>query len=117
WYKILVKWKPVFWICFFPVVMVFVGAWVTTKRFFASLSTMLAVTYRFSDAGVEVESSGGNPRRDWSAFRHARENKASFLLYGTDGQKRVIPKRCLVAWQEIQLLRELLHRHISSFRP
>lgn len=117
WYHVLEKSRPVFWICFFPILMIFVGSLVTTKRFFLELSNMLRVTYRFSDVGVEVQPSVGDPHLDWRAFQNATETKTSFLLFMSDGGKRVIPKRCLAGLPEIRLLREILRCCISSFKP
>jgi len=117
WYHLLEKSGPVLGICSFPVLMIFVGAAVTTKRFFLELSNTLGVTYRFSDAGIEVEPSVGNPHLGWSDFQNAIETRTSFLLFTSDGQKRVIPKRCLAGGlPEIRVLREILRCCVSSFK-
>jgi len=79
WYHLLEKSGPVLGICSFPVLMIFVGAAVTTKRFFLELSNTLGVTYRFSDAGIDVEPSVGNPHLGWSNFQNAVE---THLIWG-----------------------------------
>lgn len=117
WYHILERFKPVFWLFLLPVVIVLGSSGTTTIRFFRELSNLLAVTYHFSETGVEVKPSGGNPHLDWDSLPRAVETRRAFQLFDKYGHRRVIPKRCLAGLPEIRLLREILRCCVSSFKP
>jgi YcxB-like protein len=111
---------PLFALIFaFPILVLFVAPLFSTGRFLANHANAAGVQFRFTDSGVSTEGSAGKVDSDWTVFRKAQETSNYFLLYPSNSDVQVIPKRCLSSPVEIQLLRELFRAHIptNNLRP
>lgn len=70
--------------------------------------------YRFSTAGLEVESPTARSTLEWSAFERFRETRRYLLLFHTRWHVSVIPKRCVEDEGALEQLRSLFRRSIGS---
>jgi len=105
---------PMFaFLCILPILVVFLAPLFSLGRFLVDRGNAAGARYRFSESGVVTENSVGQTNRDWTIYRKAQETLNYFLLYPSRTEAQVIPKRCLSASGELDLLREMFRRHIS----
>lgn len=105
---------PLFaFVCILPIFVVFLAPLFSLRRFLADPGKAVGARFQFSESGVTTESSVGKTDCDWTIYRKAQETLNYFLLYPSSIDAQVIPKRCLSTSGELELLRDLIRRHIS----
>jgi hypothetical protein len=82
-------------------------------RLAARKAILRTVEWRFSDAGVHLQSDVASSDILWKAFIRFREGPKVLLLYTQKGQANFIPKRALDASQ-LDELRRLIHAHVPE---
>jgi len=104
---------PMFaFLCILPILVVFLAPLFSLGKFLVDRGNAAGARYRFSETGVVTENSVGQTNSDWTIYRKAQETFNFFLLYPSSTEAQVIPKRCLSASGELDLLREMFRRHI-----
>jgi hypothetical protein len=106
---------PMFaFLCVLPILVMFLAPLFGLGKFLVDAENAAGARYRFSESGVVTENSIGQTDRDWTIYRKVQETLNYFLLYPSNAEAQVIPKRCLSTSGEVELLRDLFRRHISK---
>lgn len=103
----------------FPILVLFVAPLFSISRFLADPRNTTGLRFRFCESGVSTDSSVGKTDCNWTAYLKVQETPSYFLLYPSNTDVQVIPKRCLSSPAEIQFLRKLCRSHIprNNLRP
>jgi glucan phosphoethanolaminetransferase (alkaline phosphatase superfamily) len=111
---------PLFALVFvFPILIVFVAPLFSTGRFLAGPGNTAGARFRFSGSGISTENPTAKVDNNWAIYVKVQETSNYFLLYPSDSDIQVIPKRCASSPADLQLLRELFRSHIptNNLRP
>jgi hypothetical protein len=100
-------------VCILPIMVIFLAPLFSLVKFLANPGNAAGARIRFSESGVVTESAVGKTDWDWTLYLKAQETLNYFLLYPSNTDAQIIPKRCLSTSGEIELLRDLFRRHIA----
>jgi YcxB-like protein len=105
---------PLFaFVCILPILVIFLAPLLSLVKFLANPGNAAGARIRFFESGVVTESDAGMTGWDWTIYLKAQETLNYFLLYPSNSDAQIIPKRCLSASGEVELLRDLLRQHIA----
>jgi len=105
---------PLFaFVCILPIMVIFLAPLFSLVKFLTNPGNSTGARIRFSESGVVTESAVGKTDRNWTFYRKAQETLNYFLLYQSNTDAQIIPKRCLSTSGQIEVLRDLFRRHIS----
>ena len=112
-YRMVQDSKPLLCVFLIPVFLVFVSPWLAARKSFRDSRFVHPTVFRFDENGIRIESSVGTSDLNWTIFTGSQETSRSFVLYITQMQTRIIPKRCLADEAELRRFRDLIRQHIS----
>jgi YcxB-like protein len=96
-----------------PIMVIFLAPLFSLAKFLANPGNAAGARIRFSESGVETASTVGKTDWDWTIYQKAQETLNYFLLYPSNYDAQIVPKRCLSTSGEIEFLRDLFRRHIA----
>lgn len=105
---------PLFaFVCILPIMVIFLAPLFSLAKFLANPRNATGARFRFSESGVVTEGALGKIDWDWAIYLKAQETLNYYLLYPTNTDAQIIPKRCVSTSGEIKFLRDLFRRHIT----
>jgi hypothetical protein len=107
------------WLAFLWVLMAtfFVSPLFTARRAVADERVSKGISYRFSDAGIHIESSVATSDVQWAAFRYVVPTRSLFLLLTTKraaASAQILPIRCFASDSDLAAFRQLLNDKIPK---
>lgn len=112
WYQTIRNTTPLVWVFGLPILVVFVLPLLTAWKVVTDERIKRGINYRFSDAGIHVESSIATADLKWAAIRNVRETRKAFLLLPGPSVAHTLPMRCFANETEIAAMRELLRANV-----
>jgi hypothetical protein len=83
------------------------------RRYARSRSRQITFRARFDEDGFRTMSSLSEDRRQWTDFLYWVEDANYFVLYESDAEFRIIPKRLVGGDVQVSQLRQLLTTHLG----
>jgi hypothetical protein len=112
WFQTIRNTTPLVWVFGLPILFVFVLPLLTAWKVVTDERIKRGITYRFSDAGIHIESSVATVDLKWAAIRNVRETRMAFLLLPSPNIAHTLPMRCFANETEIAAVRELLRANV-----
>jgi hypothetical protein len=111
--------RPMIWVIVLPILFVFVLPLLSAGRLLKDERLRRGVGYKFSDAGIHVETSVSKSDLSWAAIRRVLETRSSFLVFTNPNIANTLPKRCFQGNQDVIALREIFRGHVlkTKLRP
>ena len=114
WYEISRNAKPLLSAFGILVLFVFILPLITAKKVVSDERVRSGVRYRFSSAGIHVESSVATADLLWAAFRQAIETRSAFLLLPNATVAHILPQRFFESVSDVAAMRELLRANVRK---
>lgn len=94
------------WVFGLPVLFVFVLPLLSARRVSRDERVKRGVNYRFSEAGIHVETFVSKTDLSWAAIHRVSESHSAFLVFTNPNIAFMIPRRCFESTQGVADLRE-----------
>ena len=114
WAVMLQNAKPLTWAFALPVIFVFVLPLLSAQRVLRDEVVKRGVSYRFSEAGVHIETFISKADLSWAAIRRVREYRSEFLVFTNPRIAFTLPKRCFESSQGVATLREVFRTYAKT---
>lgn len=99
---------------FIPIILVFILPLLSARKILSSERNKRGTAYRFSDAGIHVESHLAVADVKWGAILSVVETRTVFLLSPAPNVAHTVPLRCFANDSDLKAARELFRENISS---
>jgi len=114
WAVVMRNASPLKWIFSLPILFTFVLPLLSARRVLGDTLVRRGVSYQFSDAGIQVETSVSKSNLSWAAINRISELRSSFLVFTNPNVASMLPKKCFGSTQEVAELRELFRAHVPK---
>jgi hypothetical protein len=113
WVVIMKNADPLLWVLALPLVA-FLLTLTAARRVIRQPRLKEGVRYRFSQAGVHIETSVSTADLLWSGVQRVRETRSLFLVFTTRTNAFALPKHCFENTQDVSALRELFRAQVKT---
>jgi hypothetical protein len=115
WVVIMQNADPLLWVLALPLVS-FLMTLTAARRVLRQPRVKEGVRYRFSEAGVHVETSVSTADLLWSGVQRVRETRSMFMVFTGRANAFALPKWCFENAQGVSTLRELFRAQVKTTR-
>jgi hypothetical protein len=118
WFEMAPDIWSLLWVWGLPGFVLFLSPLLAARRSLKDERVKKGINYRFSDAGIHIESSVAISDVQWTAFRYLIATRSLFLLLTnrTAAGVQILPIRCFASGSDLAAMRQLLNNKIPNVK-